>query len=247
MNHRGTTMNIWLSRISVSAFLASTAAAAQGVPVIDISAIAHQLEQLVEARNQLQALQQQITQAQQLYASVNQLTNMGDIASALNNPAIRRALPSDFASAERALMGTGNGSFGTNASTERAANEVYTRPLGDNDFYATEVKRTQNANAGQISVGQGMYEAASKRIDGLEELRAQIGQADSAAAKADLGNRIQLESAMLQADMLRMQGLAMVQQAHIKVQDQRGRERFDQKIDEGLQSLGASPAATASQ
>jgi type IV secretion system protein VirB5 len=239
-------MNIWLTRL-IAIMLTTSTAQAQGTPVIDISAIIHQLEQLAEMRNQLTALNQQITQAQQLYASVNQLTNMGDIAAALNNPAIRRALPSDFASAERALMGTGGGSFGTNASAERTANEVYTRPLGDNDFYAAEVKRAQNANAGQISVGQGMYEAATKRIDGLEELRVQIGQANSAAAKADLGNRIQLESAMLQADMLRMQGLAMVQQAQFKVQDQRGRERFDQKIDEGLQSLGAPVSASATQ
>jgi type IV secretion system protein VirB5 len=231
----------------LAASLSTTSVVAQGIAVIDASAIAHQLQQLAEARNQLQALQQQVTQAQQLYASVNQLTNMGDIAAVLNNPAIRKALPSDFAAAEQALLGTGSGSFGSNAIQQRTSNEVYARPLGDNTFYAAEVRRAQNANAGQISVGQGMYQAASQRIDGLEELRRQIGQAESAAAKQDLGNRIAVESAMLQADMLRMQGLAMVQQAQIKVQDQRGRERFDQKIDEGLQSLGVPTTATGTQ
>ena len=234
------------STLFMTALLADPfqAALAQGVPVIDVSAIAHQLEQLAEARNQIAALQQQITQAQQLFTSLNQLTNMGDIASALNTPAVRLALPNDFAGAEKALMGAGGGAFGTNASTQRSANEVFSRPLGDNDFYAQEVLRSQNANAGQISVGQGMYEAATKRLDGLEDLRRQIGQTDSAAAKQDLGNRIATESAMLQTDILRMQALAMVQQAQNQVQKQRSRERFDQMNRQSLQSFGGSPSLT---
>jgi type IV secretion system protein VirB5 len=222
-------------------------AMAQGMPVIDISAIAQQLQQLEQMRAQLGALNQQIAQGQQLFGSLNQLTSMGDIASALNSPAIRRALPADFASAERALMGTGAGSFGASSDVGRTANEVYSRsPLGDNGFYAQEVKRTQSGNAGQVSVGQAMYDAASKRLDGLETLRQQIGQAASAAAKQDLANRIATESAMAQTDMLRMQALAMVQQAQRQVQEQRGRERFDQQLDAGLDSLGATPAASSS-
>jgi type IV secretion system protein VirB5 len=227
-------------------WMSAGAAMAQGVPVIDLSSIAQQIQQLEQMRSQLTALNQQISQSQQMFASVNQLTNMGDIATALNNPAIRRALPADFASVEKALMGTGTGAFGTNADAQRSANEVYTRP-GD-DFYASEVKRTQGANAGAVSVGQGMYEAASARIDGLEQLRQQIGQADSAAAKADLGNRIAVETAMLNTDMLRMQAVAMVQKAQIQVQEQRAKERYDQLVDDGIQSLGGgAPGSSPTQ
>lgn len=214
-------------------------AAGQGVPVIDLSAIAQQIQQLEQMRQQLTALDKQINQAQQMFQSVNQITNMGDIAALLNTPAIRRALPPDFVSAERALMGQGSGAFGATANAERAANEVYTR-LGDGDYYAGEVKRTQNANAGAVSVAQGMYDAASKRIDGLEQLRQQIGQADSAAAKADLANRIAIEAALLNTDMLRMSALSMVQKAQIEVQGQRARERYDALVDDGIKSLGGA-------
>ena len=231
-----------ISTVGVVLWMSAGVAAAQGVPVIDLSSIAQQIQQLEQMRNQLTALNQQISQAQQMFQSVNQMTNMGEIATALNNPAIRRALPADFASVEKALMGTGNGAFGTNADAQRSANEVYTRP-GD-DFYASEVKRTQGANAGAASVGQGMYEAASARIDGLEQLRQQIGQTDSAAAKADLGNRIAVETAMLNTDMLRMQAVAMVQKAQIQVQEQRAKERYDQLVDEGIQSLGGGTSAS---
>jgi type IV secretion system protein VirB5 len=220
--------------------------AAQGVPVIDLSSIAQQLQQLEQMRSQLTALNQQITQAQKMFDSVNQLTNMGDVASALNNPSIRKALPADFTKLESALMGTGSGAFGTSADALRSSNEVYSRP-GD-DFYATELKRTQGLNAGSMSVGQGMYEAATARIDGLEQLRQQIGQADSAATKADLGNRIAVETAMLNTDMLRMQAVAMIQRAQIQVQEQRSKERYDQLVDQGIQSLsGAAASGTPSQ
>ena len=69
-------------------------AAAQGIPVIDISAIA-------QAIQQLQQMQAQLGQLQQTHASFNKLTSMGDIAAVLNNPSVRRALPADFGAASR--------------------------------------------------------------------------------------------------------------------------------------------------
>jgi type IV secretion system protein VirB5 len=75
-------------------------AAAQGIPVIDISAIA-------QAIQQLQQMQTQMEQLKQTHASFNKITSMGDIAAILNKPEIRRALPSDFGAAQSALLGQG--------------------------------------------------------------------------------------------------------------------------------------------
>lgn len=77
-------------------FLSSYAADAQGIPVIDQSAIAKQIESITQLKSQLDALNQQLQQAQQLYGSLNKLTNMADVASLLNDPAIRKALPGTF-------------------------------------------------------------------------------------------------------------------------------------------------------
>ena len=195
---------------------------AQGVPVIDLSSIAKQIEQLTEARNQL-------AQLQQTYQSFNHVTSMGDIASLLNNPAIRNALPKDFGSAEAALMGKG-------ASTRQQADQVYTP--GGNDFYASEVSRIQGANAGQKSVAQSMYDAAGKRLDGIEQLRQQIGQSEDPKTTMDLQARLGVEMAAAQQDTLKMQALAMLQQAEAQVQEQRQREDYEREIQASIQRLG---------
>ena len=74
----------------------ATATLAQGIPVFDITALTQQIEQLVQLKSQLDTMNQQLTQAQQLYGSLNKITNMGDIARLLNDPSIRKALPADF-------------------------------------------------------------------------------------------------------------------------------------------------------
>ena len=48
----------------------------------------------------------------------------------------------------------------------------------------------------------------------------------------DLSARLQAEQALLQNDVLRMQGLAMVQQARIDMDVEREREKRRQMVDE---------------
>jgi type IV secretion system protein VirB5 len=209
--------------------LSAGAAAAQGIPVIDQSAILKQIESITQLKSQLDALNQQITQAEQLFGSLNKLTNMADVASVLNNPEIRKALPQDFAAIENLLSGNGSGSFGDAASRFLESNSTYRTTA--NDFYATELARVQNRNAGQMSLGQQIYDAATRRIDGIDQLRQQISSAGDAKDIADLQARIQAESAFLQTDLLRMQGLQMVQQAQGQVEDQRKAEDWRKRID----------------
>lgn len=150
-------------------------AAGQGIPVIDQTAIAKQIESIAQLKSQLDALNQQIEQAQQLYGSLNKLTDMADVASVLNDPAIRKALPSDFAAIEGLLKGNGTGVFGDSASKFLDSNSTY-RTSAD-DFYAKELSRIQSQNAGQMSLGQQIYDAATKRIDGIDQLREKISSA----------------------------------------------------------------------
>ncbi len=77
--------------IALSLLLISTElAAGQGIPVIDQSAIAKQIESITQLKSQLDTLNQQLQQAQQLYVSLNKITNMADVANLLNDPSIRR-------------------------------------------------------------------------------------------------------------------------------------------------------------
>lgn len=205
------------------------AAGAQGIPVIDKTAILRWANQLDAMKEQYEALNQQISQAEQLFGSLNKLTDMADVASLLNQPEIRKALPQDFAAIESLLSGSGSGSFGDAASKFLEGNSTYQSSA--NDFYAQELERIQKRNAGQMSLGQRIYDTATKRIEGIDQLRQKISSASDAKDIADLQARIQAESAFLQTDLLRMQGLQMIQQAQVQVERQRQAEDWKKRMD----------------
>nr|WP_245434952.1 P-type DNA transfer protein VirB5 [Rhizobium anhuiense] len=217
------------------ALLPAGTAFAQGIPVIDETAIAKQIESITQLKSQLDTLNQQLQQAQQLYASLNKLTNMADVAGLLNDPSIRKALPQDFNAIEGLLKGSGSGVFAISASKFLEENSTYRTDA--NDFYAQELARAQNQNAGQMSLGQQIYDAATKRIDGIDQLRQQISGAADAKDIADLQARLQAETAFLQTDVLRMQALQMVQQAQVQVDDQRRAEDWRKRLDAMAEAL----------
>ena len=105
---------------ALAAALVSSAAVAQGVPVFDAAAIIKQVEQIVEMQKQLQTAKDQLNQAERLFGSMNKLTNMGDIASALNNPNVRSALGKDFAGLQAALSGQGGNGMAAQADKFKA-------------------------------------------------------------------------------------------------------------------------------
>ncbi|MBY5517859.1 P-type DNA transfer protein VirB5 [Rhizobium leguminosarum] len=222
-------VRIGFSLAMMAALLPVGAAFAQGIPVIDETAIAKQIESITQLKSQLDALNQQLQQAQQLYASLNKVTNMADVAGLLNDPSIRKALPQDFNAIEGLLKGSGTGVFGTSASKFLENNSTYRTDA--NDFYTQELARAQNRNAGQMSLGQQIYDAATKRIDGIDQLRQEISSAADAKDIADLQARLQAETAFLQTDVLRMQALQMVQQAEVQVDDQRKAEDWRKRLD----------------
>ena len=207
----------------------SHAVRAQGIPVLDTTAIAKQVEQIAQLKSQLETLKDQLAQGEALYNSMNGATNMSNIAGLLNDPDIRKALPGKFSDVEGLLQGNGSGSFGSSAQRHLEGNSSY--QTSANDFYAQELAKAQKRNAGELSLGEQMYEAASKRVDGLEDLRKQISKSSDQKEVAALSARIQSESALLQTDMLRMEALKMVQEAQSKVEDQRARENWRQKLD----------------
>lgn len=215
--------------LSAVLMLAAEGASGQGIPVNDQAAIAKQIESIAQLKSQLDALNEQIGQARQLYGSLNKLTDMADVAEVLNDPAIRKALPSDFAAIKGLLKGNGTGVFGDSASRFLEGNSTY-RTDAD-DFYAQELSRLQKKNAGQMSLGEQIYDAATKRINGIDQLRGKISTAGDAKEIADLQARLPAEQAFLQTDVLRMEGLRMVQQAQNQVDEQRKAEDWRQRMD----------------
>ena len=77
-----------------------------------------------------------------------------------------------------------------------------------------------------------MVSAQRLRLNQLEELRRQISAAKDAKEVLDLSARLQAEQALLQNDVLRLQGLAMIQHAQADMDVERERERRRQTVDE---------------
>ena len=213
--------------VAVVSTVLSAPAAAQGIPVIDVSAIA-------QAIQQLQQMQAQLGQLKQTHASFNKLTSMGEIAAILNKPDIRRALPSNFGDAQTALLGQGADAF-------KSSDGIYVSPASD--YYTAQVNRQRDGIAGQKSIGQQMYDAASTRIDGIDTLRRQIGQAEDPKTIADLQARIGTEIAAANTDVLRMQALAMVVRAQEQQDELKRGQDFEQSLQKQIDALRGNGGA----
>ena len=223
-----------VSRLLIAAALAGLPAhgfAQQGVPVFDAGAIAKHVEQIGKLTEQIKTMQAQLTQAKQLYESFNKLTDVNDVASLLGSDEFRKHLPKEFGEIEKLVSGTGTGSLTGVIDRYLDQNRAYQG--GDaNSFYRGELDRIARQTGAKHSIGQSVYDTASKRIDELEEPRQKITTAKDAKDVLDLSARIQAEQAILQNEVLRMQGLAMVQQARGDMDGQRQKERERQLVDE---------------
>src|SRR3954468_6422468 len=233
-----TTMaRVALLAASAGGALLSGPAAAQ-LAVFDPSVFARQFEQLTEMKKQVETLtsqlkvaQDQLGQAKQLYDSFNKLTNVNDVASLLNSSEFRKYLPSEFSPIEGLIKGSGSCGFASAMDNYLSQNRYYTQNTG-NSFYASELERIARQTGAKQSIGQAVYDTASNRIDHLETLRRQISTSRDVKDVLDLSARFQAEQALLQNDVLRMQGLAMVSQAQSDMDAQRERERNRQLVDE---------------
>ncbi|MGR4928221.1 type IV secretion system protein [Bradyrhizobium sp. CAR08] len=228
-------MAAMLASASVAALLIASPAAAE--IVFDPNVFARQFEQLTELKKQVDTLtsqlkvaQDQLNQAKQLYDSFNKRTNANEIGALLNTPQFRKTLPQQFSEIERLVAGQG-GNFADAIDHYLTQNRAYAGNSG-NSYYQSELDRIARQTGAKHSMGQAVYDTASQRIDALEELRTRISSATDVKETLDLSARLQAEQALLQNDVLRMQGLAMVQQARMDMDGQRERERRRQLIDE---------------
>ncbi len=206
--------------------------------VFDPNVFARQFEQLTELKKQVDTLtsqlkvaQDQLGQAKQLYDSFNKLTNANDIGSLLNTPEFRKVLPQQFSDIEKLVSGQGSGNFANAVNSYLSQNRAYAGNSA-NSYYQSELDRIARQTGAKHSLGQAVYDTASQRIDALEELRKRISSASDVKETLDLSARLQAEQALLQNDVLRMQGLAMIQQARADMDGQREREKQRQIVDE---------------
>jgi type IV secretion system protein VirB5 len=216
------------SALLIAAAVAPSASAQ--TPVIDGAAIAKQAEQIAQLKKQLEQAKALYDKTTELYGSLNRITGVKDLAMLLNDKSFQKYLPQEYAqyanAANSLIKGNVNGFAQKYDYYSREGNSAA------NSFYYQELKRRKGETYQDMAVGEAVYNAASKRLDELNKLKDALGSASSPKAVMDLQARLLGESALLQNEILRMQGLAMIQAARGRVDEQREQEKIDRMGDQ---------------
>ncbi len=220
-----------------------------GDVVFDPSVFAQVVQQAKNGLQQLQQLEQngqiltnQLTQLRTFYQSFAQLTDVSQLASILQTPAVINPLP-QVTQLEGMLSGNGfTGQLGSLVQQFVNQNRVYA-PTGT-DWQAQEMLRTANVTASQMALGNQLYSSAAQRIQGLTELEARLSTASDPKETLDLIARSNIENGLAQAQALQGQSLVIMQQAEQQAEQQRENEAVRQGADQ-LVATARSAAGSA--
>lgn len=209
---------------ALAAGLAVAAPASAQVVVHDPTSYASLLRQATTALDQLKALQAQVAEAKRLYDGFNTASGAGVLAGGLAAPDLRAYLP-DVDRYVAAATGDSDvlGEIGRRAAEIRAAQRLYTPRAGDGR--GQDLEGAGDRAARDLALGRAAADAGADRLRGLSELLAGLDTAPNARAVLDLQARIAAEQALGLNDQMRLQGLAMAQEAEARLQTQRERER----------------------
>jgi type IV secretion system protein VirB5 len=209
---------------AAGAALAATAAGAHAAMIVyDPTSYAKMIEQAKTALGQLEQLKTQVSQGQELLGSLNDASGLDALARELDQPALRNLLP-DVASLTRGADGfEALGEIGRRAGAIRQSERLYTP--APQDARGRDLEDAGGRAARDLALGEAVMSAGAERLKGLQTLEGAIGGASTARGVLDLQARLAAEQAMIANDQVRLQGLAMAQDAEDRLQAQRERER----------------------
>ena len=213
-------------------FAAPIPAFAQGIAVHDSANLIQQINAVRQAIQVVAQGKQQIQEAQKLYQDLNKLTDIPQLAQQLKSDALREL---DLSGGS--LEGFGNGNLDVVGAGRAKADAVYRDLLGQLGLSGSEQSRAAyDLNTRNIGINAGLAEnmgaAVTSRAEGLDQLRNRLSSAATAKEVADLTARLQLESAAMQNDQLRLQAIALQQQAQERQRAAAGQAALAQKLDE---------------
>lgn len=206
-------LKVFAVALAGSASMLAGSAHAQGIPVIDTSSIVQQIEQVRQGVQVLQQGAAQIQEAQKLYQDLNKATDIGNIANRLKSDVLRTSNVSS-----NSLGGYTNGDLNVVGGLRGKANEVYQDLIGRVSPTATAEQRAaseQGAREAAVTTGlaSNVGDAVTSRREGLEELRTRLNGSTSAAERADMTARLQLEQAQMMNDQLALQAIEIQRRA----------------------------------
>ncbi len=210
--------------LAIAAAVAAAAPARAQMIVHDPAAVTQLITQAQTAISQLQQLRDQVSEAQRLYASFNDLSDVNALARQLLAPELRAFLP-EIEELEAAARGdlASLGALAGRAQAIRAAARVIAADATTPE--SRELEASGDRAARDLALGESVAELASDRAQGLDELRAALDNAGSARAVMDIGARLSAEQALITNDQMRLQGVAMIQASEDRLDLQRRKEQ----------------------
>lgn len=219
--------------MALAALTLGTASSVEAQQIVhDPRALAQMIEEARTTVRQLQALQAQVEQQQALFNSLNEVSDVNGLAQVLGLPGVRNPLP-DMPSLRAAANGdlSALGALADRAEAIRAQTRMFTPATGAlssvDAYYRDSLERAGARTARDLAIGEAVGQASDQRLEGLETLRRALDTAPTARAVLDLEARLAAEQALIQNEQLRLQGLALTQNAEARLEDQRARERAE--------------------
>ncbi|MFT5537965.1 MAG: type IV secretion system protein VirB5 [Parasphingorhabdus sp.] len=229
---KGKIMKKMMKLLSATLLIAAPLPAfAQGMPVHDSASLIQQINTVRQTIQMVQQGKEQIAEAQRLYEDLNKLTDIPTLAQQLKTDALR-----ELDTSNGSLEGFGTGDLNVVGAGRAKADEVYRGLLDRLGLAGSEQSRAAfDLNARNIGINAGLAEnvgsAVTSRAQGLDQLRTRLATASTAKEVADLTARLQLESAAMQNDQLRLQAIALQQQAQERARAAEGQAALVQKLD----------------
>jgi type IV secretion system protein VirB5 len=202
--------------------------------VHDPTSYASLIREAQTALDQLNELKSQVGEAKRLYDGFNTASGAGALATALGAPQLRALVPDidKYIAAAKGDMAA-LGALGRKAADIREAARLFTAQ--PEDLPGQDLERSGDRAARDLALGQEAANAGARRLEGLQQLASALDAAPNARAVMDLQARLAAEQAMIANDQMRLQGLAMAQDAEARLQAQRDRERAEAATEARLQ------------
>lgn len=212
-----------LATIALCFSLSSTAFAG-GIPVIDASSLAQQIEQVVAWGKQYEQMMQQIQNLQQ---QITNTTGSRGFSSVLNSPAFqqaRRMLPQD---AQTLLDLAANGSYGNLTNSINTIKQS-TTTLNNGSFSSVHASDQWAADLNRAASNKALsmeaYNSAQQRLTNLENLMSQISTTQDPKAISELQARIATEQGLIQNEQAKIQAMTMLVAAEKQIAEMQARE-----------------------
>lgn len=228
-----------LGGIAVPVFLLPDSAAAQGVPVVDTQNIAQNIqqlrqmiedellqnEQLLQLRQQLTTLTDQLAELQRTYEALTRLAELPEVIATEMEAELNGILDQEFGDIQATIQAIRTGDFsglgGSGASEIETQMDRVLAELGFDEDTLREMATSGNAGAERIATqattgalvsaaAQNSYDDAGQSLERVERLVGLIDDMDELKESVDLNTRVTAELAIALVAMWQLEAVQTV-------------------------------------